>query len=170
VWTGRKRRALAVALAVTVAAVGGTATAYALLGGTVPSQEAVTFSIPKTHLTALFSLPIGTYPTGGAASFPASATFAGTLQVRSNSGWESVHCVLAVGPTNRPIGVADQYGTGAILPSTAYPTASISMVGTFTASPGEVLMLNCATSQLVDGYLIDAHVVVRRVASQAGGV
>jgi hypothetical protein len=167
----RSRKTLTVTAVIVAVVAGGAAmSAFALLGGTVPSTDGVTYTVPTTHVSTStpLNVTLGTFPTGSSA--PELAVFTGSLAPRSTTGEEHVHCDLIIGSPARIIGSSDQAGTGANLPSTGYQQFTVAITGTFTAAPNEVLRLSCTATGASDGILSNGHVLIDKVASQSGGV
>jgi hypothetical protein len=154
----------AVVAVAALALVVGAATAVSALGGSVPSQQAVTYNVPWTHITGSKTITIGSY-SGEFGTFPTVAVFSGSLAARSLTGEEHVHCDLVVGIPARTIGSFDQADSGASLPSTSYPYSGVSAAGSYTALSGETLRLRCTTTGASDA-IINGHVVLQRVSSE----
>jgi len=163
------RNMLVVTFAVAMTIVAAATAAYALLGGTVPTQKgAITYTVPKVHVSdsGPLNVLLGTYPHG---AFSELAILTGSLAPRSLTGEEHVQCELTIG--SRIVGSFDQADIGGILPSTGYGTTSIAITGTYVAHSGESLRLLCNTSGVSDALLLDTHVVVLNnlVHGQVGG-
>jgi hypothetical protein len=142
--------------------------AFALLGGTVPSQAGVTYTIPTTHVSdsTPLNIVLGTYPNPMSPA-PTIAVFSGSIATRSTTGEGHVHCNLTIGSPARIIGSADQAGVDASLPSTGYPESTLTITGTYTAAQGEQLKLSCTTTGITDALLVNGHAVINKVASEA---
>jgi hypothetical protein len=164
-----RRRVAGLAIGATVGVLGIAAAAGALSSATVPNTKAVTFKVPKTHVTGSATITLGTYDALSAK--PATAVFAGNLGAVSSSGEEAVHCDLTIGSPARVIGFFDQEGSGVHLPSTSYVRETVAITGTFTPAAGENLALRCTTrAGTSDAILFSGNVVVTQVKSQTGGV
>ena len=128
---------------------------------------AVTLSLPTRRITGASNVYLATMVPARSSRL---AVVTGNLAIRSLTGEEHAHCTLTIGPiwsAGRVIGTFDQAGTGTLLPSTGYPTGTFTITGTFTAASGEVLVLRCTTSGASDAIMLNTHVVIKQLSTQA---
>jgi hypothetical protein len=133
---------------------------------TLPAAAAVTISVPTRTITTASNVYLATT----VQRSPALAVVTGSLAIRSLSGEEHAHCALTIGPlwsAGRVVGAFDQAGTGANLPSTGYGTDGFAITGSYAATTGDVLALRCTTSGANDAILLNTHVVIKQLATQA---
>jgi hypothetical protein len=155
------------AVAVLGLVVASASVAGALFGGTVnATYGAATYTIPKTHVAPSAKIHIASFAPGEFSQYGGTAILTGSIAAVSTTGQENVSCNLLLtgtGPSGTGTAVIGQFyqeGTGAILKSSAYPTTSVAITGTFTASAvGEGLQLSC-TSTAHDAIFEFGHLVL----------